>query len=604
MKNLLFIYTGAFLLFIYGCKPEIEVPAPSRGAADFGNYLAVGNSLTAGFADNGLYAESQSGSYPALISIQMQEISPSSFKQPDIPGNGSGYVFLKNLDLTAFPPLIQFDIRSPDPNWLNKVPGKFNNLGVPGMRVGHIKINGLGASPTEGNPYFYRMLAESEAAKAYLDLVKESNHTFFTCWMGSNDVLGYALAGGAFGEQGEPGTGNGGFTDPALFRTNYQELVDALTENNAKGLFLTIPDIAVIPYFSVIPWNGLSLGEEQATQANAAYSAMIDPQIQAAVKAAVIQLVVTEEAVKTNVIPPLATQAVFQQAYTQAIGAGLSPAEADAAATAFVQSPEGQAQIAALIGALNADLRNHLTGAPLNNPELQPLYALIDLQLATNPDLQAGIAAGIQQLTFAFDNNLLDPATKAMLDAAIAQGTSQQIAALKAAGYYPTFRAGPNGFVIEVARTATNPLGLRQLVAGEYILLSALADGLITPANAAMPKPDQYVLEAWEIQKVMEYTNAYNEIIIDIVRNDDKTANISYLETTPILQNLASGIFVDGVAVDGDFITGGLFSLDGVHLTPRGYALTANEIIKKINGTFGSTVPPVIINNYRAVVLP
>ncbi|MGC1472447.1 MAG: G-D-S-L family lipolytic protein, partial [Psychroserpens sp.] len=44
----------------------------------------------------------------------------------------------------------------------------------------------------------------------------------------------------------------------------------------------------------------------------------------------------------------------------------------------------------------------------------------------------------------------------------------------------------------------------------------------------------------------------------------------------------------------GDFsltsglVTGGAFSLDGVHPTARGYALIANEVMKAIDATYGS----------------
>jgi hypothetical protein len=38
------------------------------------------------------------------------------------------------------------------------------------------------------------------------------------------------------------------------------------------------------------------------------------------------------------------------------------------------------------------------------------------------------------------------------------------------------------------------------------------------------------------------------------------------------------------------FITGGAFSLDGVHLTPRGYAIAANAIIEEINGKFNARI--------------
>ena len=34
--------------------------------------------------------------------------------------------------------------------------------------------------------------------------------------------------------------------------------------------------------------------------------------------------------------------------------------------------------------------------------------------------------------------------------------------------------------------------------------------------------------------------------------------------------------------VNGDYLTGGAFSLDGIHLTPRGYAIVANGFIETI----------------------
>ena len=68
--------------------------------------------------------------------------------------------------------------------------------------------------------------------------------------------------------------------------------------------------------------------------------------------------------------------------------------------------------------------------------------------------------------------------------------TEAQIASLKAAGIYPTFVAGPNGFVIEVPITETNPLGIRQMVEGEKILFTAYTV-LADPQDALAPQPDE-----------------------------------------------------------------------------------------------------------------
>lgn len=59
-----------------------------------------------------------------------------------------------------------------------------------------------------------------------------------------------------------------------------------------------------------------------------------------------------------------------------------------------------------------------------------------------------------------------------------------------------------------------------------------------------------------------------------------------------------TGIASDGIRVGGnlytsDFITGGLFSLDGVHPNDLGYALMANQLIDGVNTKFGSRIPRV-----------
>jgi len=603
MKNWIYkILLSSFAsVLIYGCTPEIDVPDPTSGGADFSNYVAVGNSLTAGYADNGLYAESQMQSYPALIAEQMNEITPSNFVQPDIPGNGSGYIYLTSLEPAVAP-------AAPDPDWLIQVTGPFNNLGVPGIRVKDITVNGYGSSP-QANPYFYRMLGGKDANTSYLQMVSESNPTFFTSWLGNNDVLGYATSGGAFGIDGLPGSGINGLTDPDTeFKPSYDALISALTSGGGKGVVVTIPDVTNIPFFTTVPWNGAVLDQASADLANAFYAAGIDTAVERRVQEAVIQLTVTETALSDNVVPSVAQGAVYQQAYEQAyaaaIGGGATPEEAEAIAETeaqnYVASAEGQTAVSGLIASLDAELQNHLLGDHSNHAAIEPLYNIIDNELATNTALQQGIAQGIADLTVAYENELLPPDQQAALETAISDQTAEQIVLLKAAGIYPVFQAGANGFVIYVEQNESNPLGLRQLREGELILLTALLDGQLEGLTALEPKEDQYILTADEIGNIREYTDAFN----DIIRGYASSADIGLVETDDILNSVQSGIAQDGVFVNGDFVTGGAFSLDGVHLTPRGYAIIANVIIDEINSTFNARLSPVIINNHRAVVLP
>ncbi len=56
-----------------------------------------------------------------------------------------------------------------------------------------------------------------------------------------------------------------------------------------------------------------------------------------------------------------------------------------------------------------------------------------------------------------------------------------------------------------------------------------------------------------------------------------------------------------GVAYFRHSVRGGAFSLDGVHLTPRGYALVANRIIEAVNAKYNAAVPTVNIGYYGTV---
>jgi hypothetical protein len=84
------------------------------------------------------------------------------------------------------------------------------------------------ASAEQGNPYFYRILAAEEAMKSYLDKVSEAEISVYTCWIGNNDMLDYAISGGAFGPAGLPVTGINGLTPVDEFEASYDALMSVL----------------------------------------------------------------------------------------------------------------------------------------------------------------------------------------------------------------------------------------------------------------------------------------------------------------------------------------------------------------------------------------
>ncbi|RYY10100.1 MAG: hypothetical protein EOO36_21135 [Cytophagaceae bacterium] len=154
---------------------------------------------------------------------------------------------------------------------------------------------------------------------------------------------------------------------------------------------------------------------------------------------------------------------------------------------------------------------------------------------------------------------------------------------------------------------------VREATDADYILLTAQAvigtptPGVALPvgigysATLANPLPSQYVLDTDEAAAVVARTTELNTVI----RGEATARGLALFDANVYFQGIAaSGLVTNGVSNTTGFITGNLFSLDGVHPTSRGYALVANEIIKAINAQYGASVPQVNPNNYSGVLLP
>jgi hypothetical protein len=177
----------------------------------------------------------------------------------------------------------------------------------------------------------------------------------------------------------------------------------------------------------------------------------------------------------------------------------------------------------------------------------------------------------------------------------------QANAAALTAAYTPlgiTFSAGPNPFIIE---DAAAPGGMRQIKASEMILLSVPQDSIKCAGWGSMkPIPNQYVLIDTEISQINDAITAYNSKLKDAAT----AKGLAFVDVDAFMKNVKSGIMYNGVGLNAQFVTGGAFSLDGIHLTPMGNALLANEYIKAINKTYGSTIPQVDATKYKGITFP
>jgi len=260
-------------IFILGCKKtEFDEYKTTSGTADFTNYVAVGNSLTQGYQSGGLHNEhgEQDNSYPAIIAGQMKKANPNlQFIQPTVPGNGSGYMHLvyrngKIEVIKAYNPDIttnDSEAIDDDPNWQawGDTTKKYNNLGMSGIKLANVLSGGNNTTinfnliQTSLNEYG-RFLNFGDATNpiTYLDHIKECNATFFTCWLGNNDVLAWSTSGGTVDPvTSVPGLNLSELTDLNEFRDKYDSVLTAFKNMGAQGVCATIPDVTSIPFFSL-----------------------------------------------------------------------------------------------------------------------------------------------------------------------------------------------------------------------------------------------------------------------------------------------------------------------------------------------------------------
>ena len=215
----------------------------------FSHYIALGDSLTAGYADGALSLEGQDYCYPNLIARQLGH--PIIFRQPLVK-DMAGIGFNGTEPRSKLVPVWKHDCKgvvclqpspgpAPNPDNLSYIghQGPYHNLGIPGARSFHLLIPGYGSET--GNPYFRRFATSSETSVLQDAAANEAD--FFSLWIGNNDVLGYGIAAGK----------NDQITPVNKFEVYLHKILEKLTSNGARGIIATIPDVTQIPFFNAIP---------------------------------------------------------------------------------------------------------------------------------------------------------------------------------------------------------------------------------------------------------------------------------------------------------------------------------------------------------------
>jgi len=264
------LLTGA--LMISGCKDTAPSgPTPGLGSLAVTNYVAVGNSITAGYQSNGWFESAQKYSFPNLIAQQLNASGASlSFVQPlwsdpgtPIPGTT---IPSRYLILSMAGPIIGPDLTATQgvPENLSYA-APYNNLGVPGALL-YDFLNAKDASTCAAavfaqspNPLFTTTL---RGLGTQLEQARALHPSLATFWLGNNDILGYAASGGATTS-----------TPSVLFAGLYNASLDSLRAalgTSATIVVANIPDVTAIPFFKTIPSQGLVLSAAQAAALNTA----------------------------------------------------------------------------------------------------------------------------------------------------------------------------------------------------------------------------------------------------------------------------------------------------------------------------------------------
>lgn len=154
-------------------------------------------------------------------------------------------------------------------------------------------------------------------------------------------------------------------------------------------------------------------------------------------------------------------------------------------------------------------------------------------------------------------------------------------------GYTSVWGIGPNGDTTYLSLDK-NYLTLEAAT----LLISETGSLTSIGTTRTEPLPDWVILDEEETAIVQEVIGQYNQIIAENV----SSKNFGLVDINAFFKafkaaDQSGGIVIDGITFKTDYITGELFSLDGVHPTSRAQGLIANEFIKVINSKYKTSIP-------------
>ena len=490
----------------------VEVPITS-GSASFAKYIALGDSFAAGYSDGALFKAGQETAYPSILAQQFAQAGGGDFNVPFYGDDNLGGLLFAGTPIAETRKYIFGFFPNGRPN-IQNVPGlpitevrahltgPFSNLGVPGAKSFDLLSTTYGNGNPAGfatrttSPYF--SIFSSSPSSSVLGDALVQNPTFFSLWIGGNDVLGYALSGG---------DGTNPITPTGTFETAYNDLVSQLSQDGRKGVVANLPFITSLPNFSVVS------------------------------------------------VKPVSPSAYFVDGDENE------------------KSPVVSAGDVATINALNAQLLG---------PLKQVLTAL-------------GAGDRIELLSTTANNPVL------IVDETLTDYRQQITAALTPVLGAPTagFFGATFGRVRQTKKEGTVTDLILLSTSSEIGTTVAEAPAPLNKFGISYPLQDRHVLIPSEISEMEVAVKAYNTII----KSAADAKGLAFVDAMAAMAQLGStaGVRFGNYQMTSSYISGGAFSLDGVHPTPRGYAYIANLFINAINSKYGATLRTVDLSQYQTL---
>jgi len=221
------------------CLVALLAAAPAIAQVDFTSYVALGDSLTAGFASGSLMDWYQERSYPAVLAHQA---GAPVFEMPTIgePGLPAILELVSLLQDGQLRPVIAPVGLIPGMPTNPLYPGIYNNLGIPGATLNDMIFRtGDGLNPTPENAMFDIILRDN--THTALEFAIGAQPTFATVWIGNNDVLPAVISA-------TPIDGTT-MTPVDIFALFYNNAIGALATNTSADIVLIN-----IPYSTETPF--------------------------------------------------------------------------------------------------------------------------------------------------------------------------------------------------------------------------------------------------------------------------------------------------------------------------------------------------------------